>query len=124
MERHCPDREVLGILGKDGAFAEYLTLPANNLVAVPESVSDDEAVFVESLAAACEILEQVHIEPKHRVAIVGEGKLGQLIARVLFLVGCDLTVLGMSEHKLKFYCRQSHGKMMRSFLGREKVSIT
>ena len=101
LERHCPQRKVLGILNKDGAFAEYVTLPITNLVAVPNSITDDEAVFVEPLAAACEIIEQVHIEPTHSVAIVGDGKLGQLIARVLRLIGCELTVYGMSQQKLK-----------------------
>lgn len=100
MHRHCPSRNVLGISGKDGAFAEYVTLPAKNLVAVPDGISDEEAVFIEPIAAACEILEQVHIQPIHRVAIVGDGKLGQLIARVLYLTGCRLTVFGMSRVKL------------------------
>ena len=100
LDRHCPSRKVLGISGKDGAFAEYITLPVKNLVAVPDSISDEEAVVIEPLAAACEILEQVHIEPTHRVAIVGDGKLGQLIARVLHLTGCRITVFGMSRAKL------------------------
>jgi threonine dehydrogenase-like Zn-dependent dehydrogenase len=78
--RHCPNRTVLGIVGRDGAFAEYLTLPPRNLLAVPEAVSDRQAVFTEPLAAACEILDQVKIAPEHRVAVLGDGKLGQLIA--------------------------------------------
>lgn len=100
MERHCPIRSVLGILEKDGAFAEYLTLPVKNLVAIPDSIRDEEAVFIEPLAAACEILEQVHIEPTHSVAIVGDGKLSQLIARVLRLTGCRIRVFGRVEKKL------------------------
>jgi len=101
LERHCPHRKVLGILDKDGAFAEYLTLPVKNLVVVPESIPDEEAVFAEPLAAACEILEQVHVGPTQRVAVVGDGKLGQLIAGVLRLVGCELAVFGKSKKKLR-----------------------
>jgi alcohol dehydrogenase len=107
LDRHCAHRKVLGIGGKDGVFAEYLALPVKNLVAVPDSVSDEEAVFVEPLASACEILEQVHIEPSHRVAVVGDGKLGQLIVRVLRMTGCRLTVIGRIEQKLK--CFESLG---------------
>lgn len=107
LDRHCSRRRVLGIDGKDGVFAEYLTLPVKNLVAVPDSVSDEEAVFVEPLASACEILEQVHIEPSHRVAVIGDGKLGQLIVRVLRTTGCRLTVIGRVEQKLK--CLESLG---------------
>jgi threonine dehydrogenase-like Zn-dependent dehydrogenase len=97
---HCLDRRVLGIVNKDGAFAEYITLPLANLHIVPDSVSDIEAVFTEPLAAALEITNQCHIKPTHKVAIVGNGKLGQLIGQVLSLTGCDLTVLGRSEKTL------------------------
>ena len=100
MEKHCPSRKVPGIQEKDGCFAECITLPTKNLVRVPETVSDEAAVFVEPLAAACEILEEVHVEPMHSVAVVGDGKLGQLIARVLLLTGCRLTVFGLHAQKL------------------------
>jgi len=80
---HCSRRTVLGIIALDGAFAEYLTLPLENLHTVPENVSDEQAVFVEPLAAACEILEQVNVGKRGVAAIVGDGKLAQLIARVL-----------------------------------------
>lgn len=99
--RHCPQRTVLGIVGRDGAFAEYLTLPAVNLLKVPDAVSDAQAVFTEPLAAACEILEQVALAPTHRVAVIGDGKLGQLIARVLATIGCDLLLIGKHAEKLK-----------------------
>lgn len=99
--RHAPDRTVLGILGKDGCFAEKITLPIENLVEIPDSVSDKEAVFVEPLAAALEILEQVHLKPADRVAVVGDGKLGLLCAQVLALPGCDVTLVGKHEDKLK-----------------------
>jgi threonine dehydrogenase-like Zn-dependent dehydrogenase len=99
LERHCPTRTVLGILGRDGAFAEYLMLPLANLHPVPDGVPDEAAVFVEPLAAALEILEQVPIRPTHRVLLLGDGKLGQLVARVLASAGCDLVVVGHHAEK-------------------------
>jgi threonine dehydrogenase-like Zn-dependent dehydrogenase len=87
---HCENRSVLGISNRDGVFAEYTTLPVANLHRVPEEVPDEMAVFTEPLAAALEILEQVHIQPGERVLLVGAGRLGQLIAQVLALTGCDL----------------------------------
>lgn len=99
-KNHCTTRRVLGITNKDGAFAEYITLPLANLHIVPDTVSDLEAVFTEPLAAALEIPNQCHIRPTHKVAIIGNGKLGQLIGQVLSLTGCDLTVLGRSEKTL------------------------
>jgi threonine dehydrogenase-like Zn-dependent dehydrogenase len=89
---HCEKRSVLGIRNRDGAFAEYLTLPAGNLRIVPDEISDEEAVFVEPLAAALEIQEQVKIGPDDRVLVVGFGKLGRLIAQTLALTGCSVTV--------------------------------
>jgi threonine dehydrogenase-like Zn-dependent dehydrogenase len=99
--RHCPSRTVLGIVGRDGAFAEYLTLPTRNLLSVPDSVEDRAAVFTEPLAAACSILEQLQPAPGGCVVVVGDGKLGQLIARVLAAGGCDLTLAGKHESKLR-----------------------
>lgn len=89
---HCPQRTTLGISGRDGAFARYLTLPLTNLHVVPEAVTDATAVFTEPLAAALEVLQQVHIQPTARVAILGAGRLGQLLARVLRLTSCELVV--------------------------------
>jgi len=100
MERHCPDRTVLGIAGRNGAMAEYLTLPLANLVVVPDSVEDRKAVFVEPLAAALEILEQVNIRPNDRVLVVGDGKLGMLVCMVLRLTGCEVTLVGKHPKKL------------------------
>ncbi|MBP2627140.1 MAG: Tdh2 [Firmicutes bacterium] len=97
---HCENRRVLGITNKEGVFAQYITLPLANLHLVPDTVEDLEAVFAEPLAAALEITEQCHIKPTHKVAIVGNGKLGQLIGQVLSLTGCDLTILGRSEKTL------------------------
>lgn len=97
---HCVGRKVLGITGKNGAFASYITLPVKNLYLVPEKVSDLTAVFAEPLAAALEIVEQCHIRPTDNVAVIGDGKLGQLIAQVLTLTGCQLTVIGKYTEKL------------------------
>ena len=94
---HCEQRTVLGIKGRNGAFAEYLALPIENLHVVPESVSNEIAVFTEPLAAALEIQEQLRIGPEDRVLVVGKGKLGHLIAALLALTGCKLTVIGR-EH--------------------------
>lgn len=100
LQRHCPNRTVLGILKRDGAFQERLTLPQENLHRVPASVSDDEAVFTEPIAAACEILDQVSIGHALKVAILGDGKLGLLIAMVLSQTGCDLTLVGKHQRKM------------------------
>lgn len=97
---HCPARSVLGIVNRHGAFAEWLALPVENLHALPGEIATEAATFVEPLAAALEIQEQVRIRPEDRVLVVGDGKLGQLIARTLALTGCDLTVAGRHEGKL------------------------
>lgn len=97
---HCPNRTTLGIYCRDGALADYLLLPQANLYAVPDAVPDEAAVFVEPLAAACEILEQVHLRPTDRVVVLGDGKLGLLVAAVLRLTGCDLTLVGRHAEKL------------------------
>ncbi|GCL37546.1 putative dehydrogenase [Sphaerospermopsis reniformis] len=97
---HCENRTVLGIVNRNGAFAEYLCLPEKNLHLVPENVSTDAATFTEPIAAALEIQEQVKIIPDDRVLVVGDGKLGQLIAQTLALTGCDLLVVGRHKDKL------------------------
>jgi alcohol dehydrogenase len=94
---HCDVRTVVGIRGRDGAFADYLTLPVGNLHPIPASLDDITGVFVEPTAAACRILEQVSIEPGMRVAVVGAGRLGLLVAQVLTETGADVTVLVRSE---------------------------
>ena len=90
---HCENRTVLGITNRDGIFAEYTTLPLENLHLVPDSVSDEMAVFTEPLAAALEIQEQIQIKPTDRVLVIGAGRLGQLIAQTLALTGCNLHVV-------------------------------
>jgi len=94
LGRHCPRRSVLGIRGHPGAHAAYLTLPEENLRAVPRSISDVEAVFVEPLAAACEILDQVKIAKGVHAAVLGPGKLGRLAAQVLTHAGARVSLLG------------------------------
>jgi threonine dehydrogenase-like Zn-dependent dehydrogenase len=94
---HCDVRTVLGIVGRDGAFAEFLSLPATNLHAVPDAIDDVTAVFVEPLAAACRILEQVKVEPGMRAAVVGAGRLGLLVAQVLRNAGATVTVVVRSD---------------------------
>jgi alcohol dehydrogenase len=97
---HCPHRTTLGIYRRDGAFADYLSLPVANLYPVPDSVSDEPAVFVEPLAAACEILEQMALRPTDRVVVLGDGKLGLLVSAVLRLTGADLQLVGRHPDKL------------------------
>jgi len=100
LKTHCTRRTVLGIVAHDGAFAEYLALPLENLHVVPDSVSDEQAVFVEPLAAACEILEQINIEKFREAAVVGDGKLAQLVARVLRTRLSRVVMYGKHEKKL------------------------
>lgn len=97
---HCENRTVLGIVNRNGAFAEYLSLPIENLHIVPENVSTAAATFTEPLAAALEIQQQITLCQDDRVLVVGDGKLGQLIAQTLALTGCDLLVVGRHEDKL------------------------
>jgi threonine dehydrogenase-like Zn-dependent dehydrogenase len=97
----CRDRSTVGIDRYNGAFADYMRLPIANLHPVPDSVSDDAAVFVEPLAAALQILEAVHISPRDRVVVIGAGKLGMLVAQVLKLTGADLSVIVRREKQAK-----------------------
>ncbi len=101
LRRHCRNRTVLGIKGRDGSFSEYLKLPAENLHPVPDEVSDEEAVFVEPLAAAFEIVEQLHLEPTYRAAVIGDGRLANLISQVLRYHVQELKVYGRHERKMK-----------------------
>ena len=94
---HCEHRTVLGIMNRDGVFAEYTTLPIDNLHKIPASISDEMAVFTEPLAAALEIQQQVQVKPTDRVLLIGAGRLGQLIAHTLALTGCNLHVV--ARHK-------------------------
>ena len=100
LSRHCPNRSVMGIVNADGAFAEYVAVPVANLHVVPDTISDEEAVFTEPLAAACEILTQVQIDHGHDVLVLGDGKLGNLCAQVVNLTGARVTALGKHADKL------------------------
>ncbi|MEE2888100.1 MAG: alcohol dehydrogenase catalytic domain-containing protein [Planctomycetota bacterium] len=98
---HCPHRSVLGILDHGGAFAERLRLPADNLIEVPEEVSDDAATFVEPLAAAFEIVEQVEVLPGQTAVVAGDGRLGLLCAWTLHLAGAEVTVVGRHPERIE-----------------------
>ena len=101
LGRHCPTRAVLGIVKHPGAFREYLTLPTHNLHRVPECISSEHAVFIEPLAAACEILEQVKIPKGASIALLGDGKLGLLIAQVLQAHGANVHLFGRHRDKMR-----------------------
>ena len=100
LQRHCPNRTVLGILGQDGALAERVALPLANLHEVPDALSDEQAVFVEPLAAAFEIREQVAVAPGVGATVLGDGKLGLLIAQVLAMAGAKVLAVGHHESHL------------------------
>ncbi len=99
--RHCAGRTVLGIHGRDGAHAEFLRLPLENLIPVPERVADEHAVFAEPLAAACGIMERTPIDQDKRVAVIGDGKLGLLCAQVMALTGAPVLLVGNHPEKLR-----------------------
>ncbi len=98
--RHCPNRHTLGIWRKDGCMAEYMTMPTKVLFEIPDNVSDEQAVFVEPLAAACEITEQLHIEPTQKVLVLGDGKLGLTTALTLNAQNFDVLLVGKHQNKL------------------------
>jgi len=104
--RHCANRTVLGIAGRDGAHAEFLKLPLVNLLPVPDEVADTQAVFIEPLAAACGILERTSITSDSEVAVIGDGKLGLLCAQVIATTGARLTLFGKHESKLQIAQRR------------------
>ena len=100
IKTHCPNRTVLGIVNRHGAFAQYLTLPIENLHIVPSNVKTEVATFTEPIAAALQIQQQISITPKTKVLVVGDGKLGLLVAQTLSLSGCYLQVIGRHQDKL------------------------
>ena len=100
LYRHCPNRHTLGIWRKDGCFAEYMTMPLEVLFEVPDNVTDEQAVFVEPLAAACEITEQLHIKPFEKVVVLGDGKLGLITALTLNAQNIDVILVGKHPNKL------------------------
>ena len=107
LGKHCRQRQSLGIIRRDGAFADFLTLPIANLHPLPGGLPDAHAVFVEPLAAALQLLEQCHIRPDQRVYVLGDGRLGLLVAQVLARTGCDLIALGRTPAKLAILAERS-----------------
>jgi threonine dehydrogenase-like Zn-dependent dehydrogenase len=99
--RHCPGRTVLGIVGRDGAHAEFLRLPLQNLLPVPDRIADEHAVFAEPLAAACGIMERTPVTKEKRVAVIGDGKLGLLCAQAISLTGAPVLLIGKHTEKLR-----------------------
>jgi threonine dehydrogenase-like Zn-dependent dehydrogenase len=104
--RHCAQRTVLGIVGRDGAHAEFLKLPIGNVVPVPDEISDEAAVFTEPLAAACGILERASVDQNTKLGVIGDGKLGLLCAQVLTTTGAEVTLIGKHESKLEIAKRR------------------
>jgi 2-desacetyl-2-hydroxyethyl bacteriochlorophyllide A dehydrogenase len=119
LGRHCPRRTVMGIVNRDGAFAEYVTLPVVNLHEVPGEISNEAAVFVEPLAAAAEILEQMPFSHARRTAVLGDGRLGLLVAQVLRHAGAEVTVIG--KHACKLALARSW-KMKVAESGKDKLA--
>jgi threonine dehydrogenase-like Zn-dependent dehydrogenase len=112
LGRHCPTRSVLGIVKHPGAFREFLTLPIRNLHRVPRAVPDEHAIFIEPVAAACEILDQVKIPRDTRVAVLGDGKLGLLIAQVLAAHGAQVHLLGHHRRQIGGITSEVTGKKL------------
>ncbi|MDR3636872.1 MAG: alcohol dehydrogenase catalytic domain-containing protein [Isosphaeraceae bacterium] len=116
--QHCPNRTVLGILGHDGAMAELVTVPRRNLHAIPDGIDDRQAVFIEPLAAAFRITEQVALGPDVRLAVLGDGKLGLLCAWVARLVGARVSLVGRHAEKLA-----AAGAGIATYLADEAASL-
>ncbi len=119
--RHCPNRHTLGIWRKDGCFSEYLRMPINVLFEVPKNVSDEQAVFVEPLAAACEITEQLHIEPMHKVLVLGDGKLGLTTALALHAQNFNVLLVGKHQNKLDIAKEQGVKTQLLENFKHEKI---
>ena len=119
LERHCPNRQTLGIFNKDGCFADYVTLPLSNLLEVSEKINNETAVFVEPLAAALEILEQLHIKPYEKVCVLGDGKLGLITALALNASNVDVTLVGKHQNKLDIAKEQNVKTMLLENLKQE-----
>lgn len=123
LGRHCPARSVMGILGADGAFAELVAVPVANLHEVPDAVSDDHAAFIEPLAAAFEILEQVRVEPGQSCVVLGDGKLGLLISQVLAGAGAHVLSVGKHPDKLALLARRGVQTVLRDAWKRELADL-
>ncbi len=121
LVRHCPNRHTIGIWKKDGCFAEYITLPTEILFEVPKNVSDEQVVFVEPLAAACEIVEQLHIQPIQKILVQGDGKLGLTTALALNAYNYDVTLAGRHQNKLDIAKKQGVKTILSQELKKEPV---
>lgn len=121
LVRHCPNRHTIGIWKKDGCFAEYITLPTEILFEVPDNVSDEQVVFVEPLAAACEIVEQLHIQPIKKVLVQGDGKLGLTTALTLNAYNYDVILAGRHQNKLDIAKSQGVKTILSQDLIKEPV---
>jgi len=123
LGRHCPTRKVMGILGADGAMAERVAIPIANLHAIPDTVDDDAAVFIEPLAAAFEILEQIHVTPEHECVVLGDGKLGLLVAQVLYQSGARVLAVGKHPGKLDLLKKRGIETTLLADWKREQADI-
>lgn len=123
MSRHCTSRTVLGISLRDGCFAEYITLPVENMHPIPEALSDEEATFSEPAAAAFEILEQVQICPDDRVLVVGDGKLGLIISQVIKSKTAHVTQAGKHPKKLQIASQRGVKTLLVTNLGDEFYDV-
>lgn len=123
VQRHCARRTVMGILDADGAFAEKVEMPVDNLHAVPDAISDEAAVFVEPLAAAFEILEQIHVHPGMDCTVLGDGKLGLLAAQVLHLAGARVLAVGRHANKLAFLAKRGISTALFDSWSKKKADL-
>jgi threonine dehydrogenase-like Zn-dependent dehydrogenase len=121
--RHCPDRTVLGIVGRDGAHAEFLRLPTRNLLCLPKGISDEQAVFIEPLAAACGILERVSINAGDRVAVIGDGKLGLLSAQTIAMQKCTTTLIGKHRNKMRVVAQRGIETISPAMASKRKLQF-
>jgi len=124
FQKHCHKRKILGIKGKDGIFAEYVTIPIKNLCIVPKTIEDRVAVFVEPLASIINIIEKNHIKPSEKIAILGDGKLAQLAVRVIATTLCDLTIIGKHKEKLILAKKFAKTEILNENIYENKFDIT
>lgn len=123
LARHCARRTVMGILDADGAFAEKIEIPVENLQAVPDHVPDEAAVFAEPLAAAFEILEQLHVHPGMECTVLGDGKLGLLVAQVLHLTGARVLAVGKHQNKLNILAKRGIATVLADAWTKKKADL-
>jgi threonine dehydrogenase-like Zn-dependent dehydrogenase len=124
LQRHCPNRSVMGIINSNGAMAEYIAVPTENVVIIPDEIEDRNAIFIEPLAAALEILDQISINHDHNILLIGDGKLGILISQVLATLKCNITHIGKHQSKLNLFNNNNIKKvLLKNFKTTEKFDI-